>query len=145
MRGPYDEQLRAVLLEATKRNGCDQVSLATALKRDQTTVGKYIRNVAGAPLDLDSAHVALRHCGLGGLREFVTDAPVPPDTLPSEVLSFLREHDGFTQLLRDLLAVPRGGHAKLLELFQILVRQRMTERKAGRPPGTTKGRRTTKE
>jgi hypothetical protein len=147
VRGPYDKRLREVLLAATLRpHGCKQTSLAEMLRRDQSGLSKWLHNKAGGPMDLDTAHVALRHCGLGGLREFVTEAPVPPDdVIPFQVLSFLRGDDEFRQLLRDLLDVPPGGRAELLTVFQSLVRARMRESPAGRPPGTTPGSDTTEE
>ena len=145
MRGPYDARLRAVLLAATRAPGCDQTSLAEALRRDQAGLSKFLNGKAGAPLDLDSAHVALRHCGQGGLREFVLDAPVPvDDAIPFPVLSYLREDARIRQLVADLLDVPPQGRAELLQIFEVFVRERRRARKAGRPPGTTGGRRTTK-
>lgn len=136
-----------MLLAATTRpGGCKQTSLAEMLRRDQSGLSKWLRNKAGGPMDLDTAHAALRHCGLGGLPEFVLEAPIPPDdAIPFQVLSFLREDEHFRQLLTDLLDVPPRGRAELLQVFQILVRERMREFRAGRPPGTTPGTDTTEE
>jgi hypothetical protein len=97
-------------------------------------------------MDLDEAHVALRHCGLGGLAEFVTNTPLPPDDMPvpPRVLAFLREHAEFMDLLVDLLDVPRGKLAEVLSIWQPAVRALRKTRRGGRTPGTTGGTRTTR-
>lgn len=143
VRGPFHERLRAALLEATREPGCDQTSLAEALRRDQSGLSKYLRNVAGT-LDLDEADTALRHCGLGGLYEFVSKTPPKIEGVPPRVLAFLRENDAFRQLLSDLLDVPRARHDEILSIWQPTVRALRRKPNVGRPPGTTGGRRTTK-
>jgi hypothetical protein len=92
-------------------------------------MSKFLRGKAGAPLDLDSAHLALTHCGRGGLREFVNETPPPSDEIiPAKVLAFLRQNEAFRQLLLDLLDVPRGGRSELLKFFQAFVRERKRAR-----------------
>jgi hypothetical protein len=141
VRGPYHERLRAALMEATQFPGCDQTSLAEALQRDQSGLSKYLRNVAGT-LDLDEADRALRHCGLGGLMEFVTKTPPRDDGVPPRLLAFLRENDDFRQLLTDVLDVPRARHSEILAILQPVVRALRRVPKVGRPPGTSGARRT---
>lgn len=145
MRGEYDKRLRATLLAATIGPGCDQTSLAEALRRDQSGLSKFLRGGAGAPLDLDTAHVALTHCGLGGLPAFVLEAPAPKlEGIPPRVQSFLQARPEFMQLLVDLLDVGPKGHAELLMIAQPFVNARRRTRRAGRTPGTGGGTRTTK-
>lgn len=143
VRGPFHERLRAALLEATRAPGCDQTSLAEALQRDQSGISKYLRNDPKAgTLDLDEADRALRHCGFGGLADFVAHAQTDDD-LPLKLRSFLREHAEFRQLLEDLSDVPRPRLAEVLAIWQPTVRALRRIRRVGRPPGTTGGTRTT--
>jgi len=120
VRGAYHERLRAALVDATRSSGgCDQTSLAEALNRDQSGISKYLRNdPKSGTMDLDEADRALRHCGLGGLMEFVSKAPPPADPVPPRVLAFLRENA--RELVRMVLSAGvddrKAIYAQLLEL-----------------------------
>jgi hypothetical protein len=145
VRGPYHQRLRAVLKKATESPGCDQTSLAEVLVRDQSGLSNYLKD-KGRPMDLDQAHIALEHCGLGGLREFVLETPPPPvdRDLSPRLLSFLRHNGDVRQLLEDLLDARPQARSELLLIATPFLRARRRTRRGGRPPGSGGGTRTTK-
>jgi hypothetical protein len=143
VRGTYHARLRATLVEATREPGCDQTSLAEALKRDQSGLSKYLRDEAGT-MDLDEADKALRHCGLGGLLEFVTNTPPPRphEDVPPRILTLVQQPE-IMALLQDLLDVPPKRRAELLGIWQPTVKLLRGKRRGGRPPETSGGTNTT--
>lgn len=146
MKGHYHERLRAALRRAVDAEGIAMPGLAAAIESDDPTgsgIGRYIRgdSKAGA-LDLDAADRALAHCGLFGLREFVTGT-TPPDTgIPPRVIAFLSTHSEFRSLLTDLLDVPPGKHAEVLSTWEPIVRGLRRKPRAAKTTGTSRGRRT---
>lgn len=105
MRGRYHRALRGVLERASKAKLFTQESLAEDLGREQTGIGKYLKDKAG-PLDLDEAEIALKHVGID-LKDFVADpALVAPDVdLPVLVQRLLKD-DLFQKLVITLAGAP---------------------------------------
>lgn len=147
VRGPYHQRLRDALRQAVTTEGISYASLAAAIAaKEPSGIGRYLRgDTTAGELDLDRAHLALRHCGLGGLREFVSDVPPLDTPIPPRVLAFLQEHPEFRQLLSDLLDVPQQSHAEVLSIWQPAVRALRKKRRGGPSSGTTADRRTTAE
>lgn len=71
MRGPYHRALLGFLLSRWAEKTFTQESLALAMGKDQTSIGKYLKDKAG-PLDLDDADAALTHAG-SSLKAFIAD------------------------------------------------------------------------
>lgn len=113
---PLHARLQALLQERWKAGAFDQVSLAKAIGKDQTTVGQYLRNGKAGPLDLDEAAAALEHIG-SSLADFIAALP-PRDLSAADILC--REVVGREDVIpavKALLAVPRKRlHGVLLQI-----------------------------
>ena len=84
VRGQYHQKLLAFLQARWKAHAFTQDSLGRELGKDQTSMGKYLKDTAGT-LDLDEADAALTHAG-SSLRMFIAD-PVNVVVRPAVQLS----------------------------------------------------------
>ena len=105
VKGPLHDELRAWLKHATATGVCTQESLAGAIGKTQTGVGKYLLDKAGS-LDLDEADAALRHAN-HSLPAFLAKQPAPQPAAHERLASRLQGREDVMELLEALLSVPR--------------------------------------
>jgi hypothetical protein len=146
MRGPYHHLLRAALKAAVDQKLCTQESLASDLKKDQTTIGKYLRDLpVSGSLDLDEADIALKHLK-SDLKTFINDPQhvVLATDVPTKFARLLNDGD-FRALVEVLSVAPTSRRvvavSRVLPIVQELVRPRGAGPSRGR---ATAGRRTRK-
>lgn len=138
MRGPYHRALQTLLEQARKAGKLTQESLAEDVEKEQTTVGKYLRDKAGT-LDLDEADAALRHVG-SNLRAFINDpARVHPSNDPPVLVQRLMRHAEFVQFCEAVAALREPQRQRALASYAALAqasRPRQSGGSAGGGEGT---------
>lgn len=83
VRGPYHRLLFGLLSEKYAQRAFTQESLGAAVEKDQKSIGNYLNDKNGAPLDLDEADAALAHIGTS-LKAFIAD---PAHVVPAPHVS----------------------------------------------------------
>lgn len=121
---PLHGRLQALLQDRYKAGVFDQVSLAKAIGKDQTTVGHYLRGndeKKAGTLDLDEAASALQHVN-SSLGEFMAGAPPRTLTAAERAARDLVLIPEMLALITDLLRVPQTRRDEVLELARGIAR-----------------------